>query len=95
MTAARPDLLEADGALVDQVVAIVLEHAHTLVADRSGTLDAIVARYGMSTADTSAWLAAIEWAESVGIDLVALESARHTMVELGRIDATLSLEGWR
>lgn len=86
-TAARADVLAEDRALVDDVVAIVLDHAAALKADPETTIDAIVDRYGMAKRDTRTWLDRCEWPTSIGVDTGVLLEVMETMEELGRIES--------
>jgi len=91
-TAGRTEVLDRDRALVDQVVAIVLDHAAALVAEPESTIDAIIERYGMARRETRAWLDSVEWPTSAVVDADVLTSVMATMAELGRIDASVPVE---
>ena len=86
-TAGRSDVLAEDRALVDNVVAIVLDHAAALKADPETTIDLIVERYGMAKRDTRTWLDRCDWPTSIGVDTAVLLEVTETMEELGRIES--------
>lgn len=85
-TAASPELLTDDRALIDRVVTTVLGYGARLKADRAGTIDMIVDRYGMARDDAHVWLDGVEWPASPVVDDTVLTSVIVRMAELGRID---------
>lgn len=86
-TAGRTDVLAEDRALVDEVVAIVLNHAAALKGDPETTIELIVDRYGMAKRDTRTWLDRCDWPTSIRVDTGVLIEVMETMEELGRIEA--------
>ncbi|MBT5755474.1 MAG: ABC transporter substrate-binding protein [Acidimicrobiaceae bacterium] len=88
-TAARPELLDRDRQLVDNVVDIMFGYAADLVANPESTIDLIVDRYGMGRRDARTWLAGVEWPSSRLVDSGVLDSVVARMVELGRIEETI------
>lgn len=85
-TAARPGLLDAERALIDEVITTVLGYAADLMADPEGTVEMIVDRYGMAKRDARTWLNGVEWPEAVLVDDEVLDGVVARMVELGRLD---------
>jgi len=88
-TAARPALLDADRALIDSAVEIMMGHAAQLVDDPESTITEIVDRYGMSKRDARTWLGGVEWPSTVYVDTDVLTTVIARMHELGRIDKPL------
>lgn len=91
LLAARPGLLDAERALIDEIAAIALQHAAVLKADPDGTVDEIVSRYGMDRRGARAWLNGTDWPTEVQVDVEVLTTVMDRMVELGRIDAPASI----
>lgn len=85
-TAARPGLLDSDGPLIDDIVAVVLGYAQQLKQDPDATIDLIVDRYDMARRDARTWLNGVEWPTTPFVDTDVLGSVMQRMVELGRID---------
>lgn len=92
LLAARPGLLQTDRALIDEVATIALTHAAALKADPDGTVEEIVARYGMDRRGARAWLNSTEWPTSIKVDDDVLSAVMDRMAELGRIEAPLPVD---
>ena len=89
-TAARPALLDADRALIDSAVEIMMGHAAQLVDDPESTITEIANRYGMSKRDARTWLGGVEWPSTVYVDTDVLTTVIARMTELGRIEEAIA-----
>lgn len=89
--AARPGLLNAERAMIDEIAAIALRHAGELKEDTDATIDEIVDRYGITRRDARAWLNGTEWPTVAQINDEVLDTVGDRMLELGRIDAKLTV----
>lgn len=92
--AARPGLLSADDdrVLIDSIVSVVQAEARRLKDDTEGTIDEIVARYGMAKRDARTWLKGVGWSQAARPDTAVLETVMTRMEALGRIEAPLPVE---
>ena len=85
-------VLAQHGALIDEVVEIVLTYAAKVMDDPEAATDLIVDRYGMFRRDTKTWLEDVTWPAERMVDRAVLAEVSDRMVELGRIDEPVSVE---
>jgi ABC-type nitrate/sulfonate/bicarbonate transport system substrate-binding protein len=72
----------AQRAMLDGVLAAVLEEAHALQA-RDGAAAVIAERYGIAVADVVEWLGKTRWSSRVGIGAADLAAPCNALAELG------------